>query len=183
ALTVGVAGVTYPLFPRHLTIISTLTIGVPGFFLALAPGTPLARPGFTRRVLTFTIPAGAAVAGAALAGYAAARAAPGLTAAQVRTAVMLTVFAVGLWVLALVAGRPLLRALVLVGAMAGALVALFAVPAARRVLALQLPPPPVCGALACIVLAAIAALTLWRRLRPARFRAEEQGRRPGDQGR
>jgi cation-transporting ATPase E len=136
---------------------------VPGFILALAPGAPLARPGFTRRVLTFTVPAGVAVAAAALAAYAVARAAPGVTAAEVRTAVMLAVFAVGLWVLALVAGRPLIRALVLAAAMAGALVPLFWVPLARRILALQLPPPPVCGWLACIVLAAIAALTLWRR--------------------
>ena len=35
AVAVGAAGITYPFFPRHLTIISTLTIGVPGFFLAL----------------------------------------------------------------------------------------------------------------------------------------------------
>ena len=60
AVAVGAAGITYPFFPRHLTIISTLTIGVPGFFLALGRGAPRARPGFTRRVLAFTIPAGAA---------------------------------------------------------------------------------------------------------------------------
>ena len=59
AVAAGTAGITYP-FPRHLTIISTLTIGVPGFFLALAPRVPRARPGFTRRVLTFTLPAGTA---------------------------------------------------------------------------------------------------------------------------
>jgi hypothetical protein len=64
AVAVGLAGITYPFFPRHLTIISTLTIGVPGFFLALAPGAPLARPGFTRRVLAFTVPAGTAAAAA-----------------------------------------------------------------------------------------------------------------------
>jgi cation-transporting ATPase E len=33
---------------------------VPGFLLALAAGAPRARPGFTRRVLAFTIPAGTA---------------------------------------------------------------------------------------------------------------------------
>ena len=32
AVAIGVAGITYPFYPRHLTIISTLTIGVPGFF-------------------------------------------------------------------------------------------------------------------------------------------------------
>lgn len=39
-VAVGAAGITYPFFPRHLTIISTLTIGVPGFLLALPPAPP-----------------------------------------------------------------------------------------------------------------------------------------------
>jgi hypothetical protein len=105
AIAVGAAGITYPFFPRHLTIISTLTIGVPGFFLALAPGAPRARPGFTRRVLVFTIPAGAATAAAALASYAIARGSGG-TGVTARTSALLATFAVALWVLALVAGRP-----------------------------------------------------------------------------
>jgi cation-transporting P-type ATPase E len=94
AVTVGVAGVTYQFFPRHLTIISTLTIGVPGFFLALAPGAPLARPGFTRRALAFTIPAWTAAAVAGLAAYAIARATPGVSDTAARTAATLAVFAV-----------------------------------------------------------------------------------------
>ncbi len=161
AVAVGVAGVTYPFYPRHLTIISTLTIGIPGFFLALAPGAPLARPGFTRRVLTFTIPAGTVAATAGLAAYAIARTADvSITAA--RTAAMLAVFAVGLWVLALVAGRPVARGAALMAAMGGALALLFAVPIARRVLALQLPPVSVCVQVACVVVAAIGGLTIWR---------------------
>ena len=47
--------------------------------------------------------------------------------------------------------------------MAAGLVPLFAVPAARRVLALQLPPAGILAAVASAVLAAIVALTLWRR--------------------
>jgi cation-transporting ATPase E len=85
--------VTYPFYPRHLTIISTLTIGPRGFFLALAPGAPLGRPGFTGRVLAFAIPAGTAAAAAGLAAYAIARTADvGITAA--RTAAMLAVFTI-----------------------------------------------------------------------------------------
>ncbi len=168
AVAIGVAGITYPFYPRHLTIISTLTIGVPGFFLALAPGAPRAQPGFTRRVLAFTIPAGTAAASAGLAAYAIARATPDVSATAARTAAMLAVFAVGLWVLALVAGRPAGRAIALVAAMAGSLVLLFAVPLARRVFALELPPASVCAWVACVVLAAIAGLTLWRRFRSRR---------------
>jgi len=161
AVAVGAAGITYPFFPRHLTIISTLTIGVPGFFLALGRGAPRARPGFTRRVLAFTIPAGAATAAAGLASYLIARSA-GYAAAS-RTAAMLAVFAMGLWVLGLVAGRLTAGRIFLIAAMAAGLVPLFAVPAARRVLALQLPPAGIRAATAGVVLAGILALTLWRR--------------------
>jgi cation-transporting ATPase E len=148
-----------------LTIISTLTIGVPGFFLALAPGAPRAQPGFTRRVLAFTVPAGIATASAGLAAYAIARATPEVSATAARTAAMLAVFAVGLWVLALVAGRPAGRAVALVAAMAGSLALLFAVPQARQIFALELPPAFVCAWMTGVVLAAITGLTLWRRVR------------------
>ncbi|HLK73570.1 MAG TPA: HAD-IC family P-type ATPase [Streptosporangiaceae bacterium] len=167
AVAVGVAGVTYPFYPRHLTIISTLTIGLPGFFLALAPGAPLARPGFTGRVLTVTIPAGTAAAAAGLAAYAIARTADvSITAA--RTAAMLAVFAVGLWVLALIAGRPVARGAAIVATMGGVLVMLFTVPLARQVLGLQLPPVTVCVQVAGVVLASIGGLALWRRVEGGR---------------
>jgi hypothetical protein len=44
-------------------------------------------------------------------------------------------------------------------------VPLLVIPAARRILALQLPPAPVLAACACVVLAAVTALTVWRRWR------------------
>jgi len=66
ALAVGEAGVQYPFLPRHLSLVGSLTIGIPAFFLALAPNTTRARPGFVPRVLRFSIPAGFIVAGATL---------------------------------------------------------------------------------------------------------------------
>ena len=165
AVAVGVAGIAFPFYPRHLTIISTLTIGVPGFFLALAAVAPRARPGFTRRVLAFTIPAGVTAAAAALGSYALARAA-GVSAGAARTTVMLALLAVGLWVLAIVAGRAAWR-LALVAVMAACLVPLFAVPLARSTFAVQLPSASVLLQVAAVVVAAITGLTLWRRLRPA----------------
>ena len=164
-VAVDAAGIAYPFYPRHLTIVSTLTIGVPGFFLALAAGAPRARPGFTRRVLAFTIPAGIAAAAAALGSYALARAADGVSAQEARTAAMLALLAVALWVLGIVAGRVVWRA-ALVTVMSACLVPLFTVPLARTVFAVQLPPVSVLLQVAGVVLAAIAALTLWRR-RPA----------------
>jgi cation-transporting ATPase E len=46
ALLVGVAHVPFPFLRRHITLVATLTIGVPGFLLALAPSNERARPGF-----------------------------------------------------------------------------------------------------------------------------------------
>jgi cation-transporting ATPase E len=166
AVAVGIAGVAYPFFPRHLTVVAALTIGVPGFFLALAAGAPRARPGFTRRVLAFTIPAGIAAAAAALGAYALARAAAGISAQAASAAAMLALLAVGLWVLGIVAGRAAWR-ITLVAAMAACLVPLFAVPLARSVFAVRLPPAAVLLQVAGVTLAAIAGLTLWRRFRQA----------------
>jgi cation-transporting P-type ATPase E len=162
AVVVGVAGVAFPFFPRHLTLIATLTIGVPGFFLALAPGAPRARPGFVRRVAEFTIPAGLAAAIATYASYAIARAASGTTETGARTAAMLALFCVGLWVLGLIA-RPLnLLRIALLAAMAAGLALALAIPLARRIFSLQLPPVPVLLAVAAVTAASIVALTLWR---------------------
>ena len=58
AVAVAITAVQYPFFPRHLTVVSTVTIGVPGFFLAFAAGAPRASPGFTRRVLVVRDPRG-----------------------------------------------------------------------------------------------------------------------------
>ena len=162
AVVVGVLGITYPFFPRHLTIISTLTIGVPGFFLALAAGAPRARPGFTRRVLAFAAPAGVVVAVAALVSYAIARGTNGVSVIEQRTAAMLAVFVVGIWVLGLIA-RPLNAAkVVLIAVMIGGMVLLLAVPLSRRIFALRLPPGRVIAVEAAVLIAAIVTLTVWR---------------------
>jgi cation-transporting ATPase E len=165
AVIIGAAAVPFPFYPRHLTVVSTLAIGVPGFFLALAPGAPRARPGFTRRVLAFTVPAGTAAAAATLGSYALARAADGTSTEAARTAAMLALLAVSLWILGIVARRTAWR-LVLVPAMAACLIPLLAIPLARATFAVQLPPAGVLLQVAGLVLAAIAGLTLWRRLRP-----------------
>ncbi len=162
AIAVGLAGVPFPFFPRHLTIVSTLTIGIPGFFLALAAGAPRAHPGFTRRVMAFTIPAGLAAAAATLVSYAIARAAPGVATAQSRTAAMLALFAISLWVLMLIA-RPLNAArAALIAGLATGLGLLFVFPFTRRTFSLQPPPAMITLATLGTVIVTIAALTFWR---------------------
>ena len=56
SLATGVAGFVFPFLPRHLTLIGALTIGIPSFFLALAPNTERFRPGFVSRVLAVRDP-------------------------------------------------------------------------------------------------------------------------------
>jgi hypothetical protein len=76
---------------------------------------------------------------------------------------MLVLFAVGLWVLVM-AARPLnVGRVVLVAAMATGLVPLFAIPTARRVLDLAVPPVAVLVEGAVVVGFALVVLTLVRR--------------------
>jgi cation-transporting ATPase E len=161
AIAIVFAAVPYPFFPRHLTIVSTLTIGVPGFFLAFGAAAPRAAPGFTRRVLRFTVPAGSVTAGATFAAYMAARSSTGTTLAEARTAALICVFIVALWILVLIS-RPLnLLRLVLVLAMAGSFLVLFAVPLSRELFDLVLPDGGVLGAVGGIAAVAIAVLALF----------------------
>ena len=69
ALAVTMFGMTYPYLPVQMTVISTLSIGIPAFFLALAPNEQLYRPGFLRRVLRFAIPIGIVSANAMMINY------------------------------------------------------------------------------------------------------------------
>jgi cation-transporting ATPase E len=105
AIVVVITQVPYPFLPRHLTLVSTLSIGVPAFFLALAPNTERARPGFVRRVLRFAVPAGAIAAAATLASYFHARWVYDGDLDAETSAATLTLFIVVLWVLAVIA-RP-----------------------------------------------------------------------------
>jgi cation-transporting ATPase E len=62
-LTVGLLPIAYPFLPRHLTIISTLTVGLPGFFLALAASEgPVRRERFLGDLARFAVTLGALAA-------------------------------------------------------------------------------------------------------------------------
>ncbi|WP_085985678.1 HAD-IC family P-type ATPase [Longispora albida] len=105
AVLVGVMHIPFPFLPRHVTLVGALTIGIPGFFLALAPNAERARPGFVPRVLRFAIPAGLICAVATFLAYWLARANANSILAEDRTTAAMTLFLVALWALALVA-RP-----------------------------------------------------------------------------
>jgi cation-transporting ATPase E len=138
AIAVSLAFWPYPFLPRHLTIIDTLTIGVPSFFLALAPNTRRYVPGFVDRVLRFTIPAGSVAAVAAFAAFAVARF-DDLPLTQQRTAATIVMLMVSLCVLVILAS-PLtwLRAL-LVGLLIAGFLLLFPIEWVREFFELEVP--------------------------------------------
>lgn len=136
---VGIAGSPFPFLPRQLTLIGSFSIGVPGFFLALAPNESLVRPGFLERVLRFSLPAGA-VAGAITYGlYEWVRRLDDVTLAEARTAATVTLLGVGLTILLLIS-RPLMPWKIgLALAMAGLYGVVMAIPFGRDYFELDLP--------------------------------------------
>ncbi|MDP6105100.1 MAG: HAD-IC family P-type ATPase, partial [Acidimicrobiales bacterium] len=102
---IGLLGAPFPFLPKQLTLIGTFSIGVPGFFLALAPDTSLVRPGFLPRVLRFSLPSGVAAAIATFVCYESVRAGEA-TLAEARTTATMTLLALGLVILLSIA-RPL----------------------------------------------------------------------------
>ena len=103
---IGAAGSPFPFLPRHLTLIGTFSVGVPGFFLALAPNHRLVKPGFLGRVLRFSLPAGTAAAAATFALYEVVRRLDGVSLDEARTSATMTLLGIGLVILLLIS-RPL----------------------------------------------------------------------------
>lgn len=143
AIVIAVVGTDYPFLPRHLTLVRALSVGIPGFFLALAPDPHRARAGFVHRVIRFAIPAGAVAAAAALTVYFWSRYQLSGTESELRdarSAATIALLGVGLiLLLRLTRTLPPWR-WILVGAMASGIVLVLAVPAASKFFDLVVPP-------------------------------------------
>ena len=136
---IGIAGAPFPFLPRQLTLIGTFSIGVPGFFLALAPNESLVKPGFLRRVLKFSIPAGAVAGLTTYVLYEIVRRLDDVSPAEARTAATATLLIFGLVILVLIS-RPLKPwKLGLAVAMAALYVITMVVPSMREYFRLDLP--------------------------------------------
>ena len=132
--------VEYPFLPRHLTLLSTLTIGVPAFFLALAPNTERAQPHFVRRVMRYSIPGGVIAGAATFITYLIARhyyTGTGSLGAET-SAATLTLFLISMWVLAIIARPYTWWRVTLVAAMGAAFVVVLMVPWLQHFFALKL---------------------------------------------
>ncbi|SDI47344.1 cation-transporting ATPase E [Actinokineospora alba] len=146
ALMVGIPGLIgfdalpYPFLPRHVTITGWFTIGLPAFVLSLAPNNERARSGFVARVMRMAIPAGVVIAVACFVSYVLTY--PGAGASQTQivqagTTALITVIALALWVLAIVARPYTWWKVTLVAVMAAASALMFVLPLTQRLFLLD----------------------------------------------
>ncbi len=165
--TIGLAPIAFPFLPRHLTVTASLTIGIPAFFLALAPSSgPVRRERFMRDLLAFTVPAGLVTAAAIVTAYLLVRGPLDGSVTLGRTAAVMVATAMGLavvvmleresrggvrrWIWMMVAGFALAFTLGLVA------------PALRAFFEVQLPTAPAWAVTGAVTVAGIATLVATR---------------------
>ena len=162
-LSIGVTPQEYPLLPRHLTLAATIAVGIPAFFLALAPSTgPWRTDGFLREVGRFAVPAGVAAGLGVLASFLVTLNVLDAGLVEARTVATTVLIVVGLYlILALEAtpGRRGRLVAVLCGGLLLLYLAVLAFPGTRSFYELEVPSA---GAwLAVAVGSAIAIGFLW----------------------
>lgn len=165
AILVACCQIPYPYLPRHLTLLSTLTIGIPAFFLALAPNKERAEPHFVRRVMRYAVPSGLITGLAAFTTYLLARGyytGPGALPAET-SAATLTLFLAAMWVLAIIARPYTWWRIALVLAMGLAFLAVLATPWLQTFFDLRLVGTTMpWTAVAIAVVAAVLLEVTWR---------------------
>jgi magnesium-transporting ATPase (P-type) len=142
-VTIAIPSGIFPLLPRQFTLTSSLTIGIPAFFLALAPSTGPWRPeGFLRAIARFSVPAGLASGIGILCAYLLARHAFDASLVEARTVTVATVVTAGLAIVVALEDEPGPRRLAVAGLcalMVLGLVIICAIPAGRRFFDLATP--------------------------------------------
>ena len=143
-LTIGTSSDAYPLLPRHLTLAATLTIGIPTFFLALAPSAGPWRPErFVRGVARFAVPAGAVLGVGVVSAYLFALDDLDLSVLDSRTVAVTTLVAAGLYLVLALEAQGSRRRSTLVAAMCtvlgGLYVGALSIPATRSFFELTVP--------------------------------------------
>jgi P-type E1-E2 ATPase len=109
-LVIGISPTAYPLLPRHLTLVATLAVGIPSFFLALAPSAGrVTFEGFLRGVSQFAVPAGTAVGFGLVAGYLTALQVVNLPLVQAQTVATTVMILVSLYLIVVLEAGSLQR--------------------------------------------------------------------------
>lgn len=100
ALAIGFSGAVFPFLPRHMSLVSELTIGAPAFLLSFRAAGEPCRPGYLRRVLRFSIPAGIVASTVTLVTYWTLRSGPiEASLDEARTASTFVLTTIAFWVL------------------------------------------------------------------------------------
>ncbi len=162
-LSIGLTPQAYPLLPRHLTLAATLTIGIPSFFLALAPSEGRFRSeGFLFDVGRFAVPAGIAAGLGVVASFTFARNVGRLPLAESRTIATTVLVLVGLYLLLALEATSRRRAAA-ISSLVLAMLVLYALvlvaPFLRHFFALTVPGPG--GIFIALAGAALAVVGLW----------------------
>ena len=163
-LTIGTSSEAYPLLPRHLTLAASLTIGIPTFFLALAPSSGAWRQDhFVREVARFAVPAGALLGSGLVGGYLFALHDLDLSVADARTVAVTVLVACGLYLVMALEAEGSRRRSTLVAGMCAALAGLYVlallIPFVRNFFNLTVPDAGML--LTALAASAITIAALW----------------------
>lgn len=174
-LTIGLVPTTYPFLPRHLTLLSFLTVGIPAFFLALAPSTGAWKArDYLGSTFRFALPAGVAAGLGVVSSYLFALNVVFTDIPVARTVAVTALMAIGLWLVLILEVSGVKRSawvIIMCLAMAGLYVMFILVAPLREFFELT-----TIGAIDAVVAlsgAAITATGLWmldRRFRPEPLR-------------
>ncbi len=114
--TVAIPTGIFPLLPRQFTLTSSLTIGIPAFFLALAPSTGPWRPeGYLKAIARFSIPVGLATGAGILLSWVIGRHLLDVPLVDSRTITCATVVTAGLAIVMVLEDEPGKRRLLVAG--------------------------------------------------------------------
>jgi len=144
-VSIGLTPIAYPLLPRHLSLVASLAIGIPAFFLALAPSAGEFRiKGFLRDIARFAVPAGTAAGLGVLSSYLSVHEVLDESLKESRTVASTVLLIVGLYLILALESTTARRG-AWVGALCAVLGGLFALvlilPFGRQFYALAVPGP------------------------------------------
>lgn len=141
AIAIGFVGLAFPFLPRHMTLIGSLTIGIPAFLLSFEPREIPVRPAFLPRVMSFAVPAGLVSGLATFLLYGVSHQDTfELSLEQSRTAATTMMIVLGLVVLFELIEPKEVHHMVMLGALFGGYLFVLAVPALRSMFELTVPP-------------------------------------------
>ncbi|MDR0488021.1 MAG: HAD-IC family P-type ATPase [Propionibacteriaceae bacterium] len=134
-IATAILGVSFPFLPRHMTLLSVLTIGIPAAILALGPNKRKYVPGFLFRVLLLSVPSGIAAGTATFIAFAIAVG----SEAERSTLALMVLFIVNFWLLGVLARPYVWWKLLTISAMASLAVGAMVLPLTRTFFQLDIP--------------------------------------------